>query len=112
MSDLGLLVKVRPMRHSLFARLLLIFALLFAQLGGLAHGISHAMADQSQDQSLPHDKLCDLCAVYAQLGSAIGSNTVHFELASCHETVHHVLFAPTTCSSFVAFSARAPPYSA
>lgn len=112
MSDLGLLVKVRPMRHSLFARFLLIFALLFAQMGGLTHGISHAMADQSQDQSLPHDKLCDLCAAYAQIGSAIGSNSVHFELATCHETTHQVLFTPTTYSSFAAFAARAPPCSA
>lgn len=110
MSDLCLLVKVRPMRHPLFARLLLIFALLFAQMGGLVHGISHAIADQSQDQSLPHN--CDLCAAYAQLGAALGSNTVHIELASCHETIHQVLFAPTTSPSFVAFSARAPPRSA
>ncbi len=110
MSDLGLLVKVRPMRHPLLARLLLIFALLFAQMGGLVHGISHAMADQSQDQSLPHN--CDLCAAYAQLGSAIGSNTVHFELATCHDTPHHALLATATSASFVAFSARAPPCSA
>ena len=100
------------MRHSLFARLLLIFALLFAQLGGLTHGISHALADQSQDQSLPHDNHCDLCATYAQLGSAIGSNTVHFEPATCTETPHHVLSTPAACATFSAFSARAPPYSA
>lgn len=100
------------MRHSLFARLLLIFALLFAQLGGLTHGISHAMADQSKDQSLPHDKLCDLCAVYAQIGSAIGSNVVHFELAACHDTPHRALFTTTTSVAFAAFAARAPPCSA
>ena len=100
------------MRHSLPARFLLIFALLFAQMGGLTHGISHAMADQSQDQSLPHDKLCDLCAAYAQLGSAIGSGTVHFEFASCHETTYQLLATPAIAASFFAFAARAPPYSA
>ncbi len=57
------------MRHSLFTRLLLITALLFAQMGGLAHGITHTLADQGSDQSLPHDKHCDLCATYAQIGA-------------------------------------------
>lgn len=110
MSDLGLLVKVRPMRHSLFARLLLIFALLFAQTGGLTHGISHAIADQSQDQSLPHN--CDLCDAYAQLGNAMGSNTIHVELGTSHETAHQVLSTSTTAASFVAYASRAPPRSA
>ncbi|MDO9052987.1 MAG: hypothetical protein Q7U37_03515 [Gallionella sp.] len=112
MSGIVLLVKVRAMRHSLFARFLLIFALLFAQLGGLTHGISHTLADQSQDQSLPHDKHCDLCAAYAQLGSAIGSNTLHFSPVDSQETRLHPLFTASTSVSFSAFSARAPPYSA
>lgn len=100
------------MRHSLFARLLLIIALLFAQMGGLAHGISHALADQSQDQSAPHDKLCDLCAAYAQLGSALGSSAAHLELTTCPDTPHHTIFTPTTSTAFVAYASRAPPYSA
>ena|ERR1035437_4848803 len=101
------------MRHSLAIRLLLVFALLFAQMGGLVHGISHAMAEQSQDQSLPHDKLCDLCAAYAQLGSALGSHAISFTLleqqtvlvAASFETSH-------STTAFTAFSARAPPCSA
>lgn len=48
--------------------LLLAFALLFVQQGGLAHGIAHTLAEQQQ--SLPHDAPCELCATYAQLGSA------------------------------------------
>ncbi|ADL56092.1 hypothetical protein [Gallionella capsiferriformans] len=98
------------MSHSLFARFLLIFALLFAQTGGLTHGISHAMADQAQDQSLPHN--CDLCAAYAQLGHGIGSSAVHLELTVNHDTPHCAIAAPAISSLFVAFSARAPPYSA
>ncbi|MEI7455892.1 MAG: hypothetical protein WCK93_04145 [Nitrosomonadales bacterium] len=98
------------MSYSLFARFLLIFALLFAQTGGLTHGISHALADQAQDQSLPHN--CDLCAAYAQLGHGIGSSAVHLELTASHDTPHCAIASATVSSLFVAFSARAPPYSA
>jgi len=101
------------MRHSLFARLLLIFALLFAQTGGLVHGISHALADQSQDQSLPHDKLCDLCAAYAQLGSALGSHAISFTLPEQQTTLVAASFETFRSSAaFTAFAARAPPCSA
>jgi hypothetical protein len=107
------LVTLHHMRSSsaLF-RLLLIFALLFAQLGGLAHGIAHTMAEQAQDQSLPHDGHCDLCAGYAQLGGAVGSNTIRFDFAASTEetlTTHSFCFRSI---AFVAFAARAPPYSA
>lgn len=102
------------MRSSLFPRFLLIFALLFAQLGGLAHGISHALAEPSQrsDQSLPHDKHCDLCAAYAQIGSAIGSNNVNFVSGENCEALHLAGFSSHTSNLFAAFAARAPPYSA
>lgn len=112
MSATGLLVKVRPMSSSLFARLLLIFALLFAQLGGLTHGISHAFAEQGSDQSLPHDKHCDLCQAYAQIGSAIGSSDIRFAGGENCETRHLASFSSYTSGTFVAFAARAPPYSA
>jgi len=102
------------MHRSLTARLLLVFALLFSQLGGLTHGISHALAEpsQSSDQSLPQDKLCDLCAAYAQIGSAVGSSGINFAASENCAALH-----PVDCSShisdpFAAFAARAPPYSA
>lgn len=95
----------------MLVRFLLIFALLFAQSGGLAHGISHALADQSQDQSAPHDKLCDLCAAYAQTGNAIGSSTVHFELSSGTDTPYHATFTQTDLAAFAAYASRAPPRS-
>ena len=92
-----------------FYRLLLVFALLFTQTGGLVHGITHTLAEQSQDQSQPHDKLCDLCAAYAQVGSALGSSPVSFTAIE-----QGVFFALTSCvesysHSFSAFAARAPP---
>jgi hypothetical protein len=100
------------MHSSLFARLLLIFALLFAQMGSLAHGISHVLAEQGSEQSLPHDKHCDLCEAYAQIGSAIGSSHTSFassENLEALQLTHSSFFLSNT---FVAFAARAPPYSA
>lgn len=110
---ISFLVKVAPMRSSLLTKLLLIFALLFAQAGGLTHGISHALEEQQQnpDQSSPHHTLCDLCAAYAQIGSAIGSSTVNFTGSENCETLHSASFNSCTSDTFVAFAARAPPYS-
>jgi hypothetical protein len=102
------------MHSSLFTRLLLIFALLFAQMGGLTHGISHILTEKSQgsDQSLPHDKYCDQCAAYGQIGSAIGSSSISFASSENFETLHFNEPASYTSTTFVAFAARAPPYSA
>lgn len=101
------------MRDSLPVRLLLIFALLFAQTGGLTHGISHIMEDASQHKTLTHDKLCDLCAAYAQISSAPGSHGFVFtpiEQPTTSFVAPRYIFA--SASEFSAFSARAPPYSA
>ena len=102
------------MRSSLFVRLLLISALLFAQLGGLTHGISHSLEEQQQnsDQSLPHHTLCDLCAAYAQVSSAIGSNGIVFASSENFEARHLNNFSSHPSDTFAAFAARAPPYSA
>jgi len=106
------------MRSSLFTRLLLIFALLFAllavQAGSLAHGISHILAEPSQgsEQSLPHDKYCDQCAAYAQIGGAVCSSAINFLIGNSCETFNLNHFSSHTSDTFVAFAARAPPYSA
>lgn len=104
-------VKVAPVMKlpGIFYRCVLVLALLFAQMGGLLHGITHALAEQSQDQSQPHDKRCDLCAAYAQVGSALGSSPVSFaavEQGCCYAADH---LASACLPSFAAFSARAPP---
>lgn len=99
------------MRSPRYLSLLLALALLFAQLGSLTHGISHMLAEQKQssDQSLPHDKLCDFCVAYAQIGGAVASSEISFISSASSETFHvnHLSVAPS--SRFVAFSARAPP---
>lgn len=100
------------MDRSLTARLLLVFALLFSQLGGLSHGIAHALEEQTQDQSQPHDRLCDLCATYAQLGTAFTPSVFQFVPGVVHDknAFRACFTVPTTTRS--AFSARAPPPSA
>lgn len=100
------------MFRSLIPRILLITALLFAQLGGLTHGISHALAEQGSEQSLPHDKHCDLCAAYAQIGAAIGSSDIVFVGSDIHFIPSAQYFTTHASDTFVAFAARAPPYSA
>jgi hypothetical protein len=101
------------MHTPLFARLLLIFSLLFAQAGSLAHGISHILTEPSQgsEQSLPHDKYCDQCAAYAQIGSAVGSSSINFSSNGNCETHNLNQFSSHPADRFVAFAARAPPYS-
>ncbi|GAB4118890.1 MAG: hypothetical protein Fur0026_08520 [Sideroxydans sp.] len=92
-------------------RLLLILALLFTQLGGLTHGIAHLLADQAQDQSQPHDKQCDLCAAYAQIGSAVGSTEVRVDIAASVSTTPTPYSPAFRSTAFAAFAARAPPRS-
>jgi predicted dienelactone hydrolase len=100
------------MLRSAFLKSLLVIALLFAQQGALTHTIAHMLAEQSQDQPLPHDQQCDLCAAYAQVGSAVGSNAVHFDFAAPAETTLSSHFASFRSTAFAAFAARAPPRSA
>jgi hypothetical protein len=92
--------------------LLLVFALLFAQQGAATHSVTHVLAEQSQDQSQPHHENCDLCAVYAQIGSAIGSSHVHFDFSSSIEETHTSYSSSFRSIAFTAFAARAPPFSA
>jgi hypothetical protein len=100
------------MHISLFARLLLVFAMLLAQSGSMAHGVSHILTEQSGlEQSLPHDKYCDQCAAYAQIGSAVGSSGINFFGSEDFETLQVVNSGSFTSTTFVAFAARAPPYS-
>ena len=101
---------MRRMLRSAFLKSLLVLALLFAQQGAVLHSIGHALAEQSQDQSLPHDNQCELCAAYAQVGSAVGSGEVHFDFATSFIETHGELAVAFHSFTFAAFAARAPPY--
>lgn len=89
--------------------LFLVLALLFTQQGAVTHGIAHVLAEQSQDPSLPQHEHCDLCAVYAQVGSAIGSSPVLFDFAAAFEEVPALHSVTFHSFAFAAFAARAPP---
>jgi hypothetical protein len=103
---------MRRMLRTVLLKSLLAFALLFAQQGGLMHGIEHTLAEQKQDQSAPQHKHCDLCAVYAQIGSAVGSAAVHFDFSAAFDSAQVSHSASFHSLAFSAFAARAPPYSA
>jgi hypothetical protein len=98
---------MKPFRYLL--PLFLLLALLFAQQGAVMHGIEHTLTEQKQDPSLPHHQHCDLCAVYAQIGSAIGSSDIHFDFASSFEEPLSAHSATCCTIAFTAFAARAPP---
>ena len=100
------------LNRAILLPLLLILALLFAQQGAFAHDIAHTLAEQSQDQSLPHHKHCDLCSVYAQIGSAVGVSHIHFDFASSFQVTLTTFSISFLSIAFTAFAARAPPYSA
>ena len=100
------------MKPTAFARFLLIFALLLVQTGGLMHEISHIVVHPSHDHSLSHEKHCDLCAAYAQMGSALGSHVPEFTPPASRIALADMAFDAVLASPlFTAFSARAPPSS-
>jgi hypothetical protein len=103
---------MRGMLRTFLLRSLLAFTLLFTQQGLVTHAIAHTLAEQAQDHSLPHDQQCELCAAYAQLGSAVGSAEIHFDLTASFGEAHTVFAATPHPSAFAAFAARAPPRSA
>lgn len=100
------------MFRSALLKTFLVLALLFVQQGAVTHGIAHTLAEQKQDQSLPHDQQCDLCAAYAQVGSAIGSSDVHFDFSATFAEAHVHAATEFRSITFAAFAARAPPRSA
>lgn len=76
------------------------------------HEISHIVVHPSHDHSLSHEKHCNLCAAYAQMGSALGSHVPEFKppvsRIALADTVFDAVFATPP---FTAFAARAPPLS-
>ncbi len=104
--------RMHAMLRTFFLRSLLAFTLLFTQQGLVTHAIAHTLAEQTQDQSLPHDGQCELCAAYAQIGSAVSSSEVHFDLGISFDETHAAFAATPRSTSFAAFAARAPPRSA
>lgn len=103
---------MRTMSRRLLTLLLLAFSLLFVQQGAAMHSIAHTLNEQSPDQSLPHDPQCELCIAYAQIGSAVGSNVVHFDFTASFTASYERTCNDPLTITLAAFAARAPPHSA
>jgi len=94
-----------------FSPLLFAIVLLFAQQGGVLHALRHAFAEQTQQQNkqTPHSKDCEQCTSYAQLGSALNSGYLSFELlSSLIQTLAQHHFFCFTQRTLLA-TARGPP---
>lgn len=94
-----------------FQPLFFALVLLFAQQGGALHALRHALAEQAQQQNkqAPHSPYCEECTTYAQLGSALNSSFLSFELhSSLIQTItqHHVVFFTQHTLTAIA---RGPP---
>lgn len=68
----------------LFPSLFFALVLLFAQQGGALHTLRHIFAEQTQQQNkqIPHTQDCEQCTTFAQLGSALDSGFLSFDLLS------------------------------
>jgi len=103
------------MRKSVLIRLLMIFALLFAQQAGAAHALHHVLEDltqQQEDKQAPHSSICEQCADYAQLGSALGVAIHAVTLLDVADAMlQHRIIAFRSLHQLAA-TARAPPLSA
>lgn len=68
----------------LFPSLFFALVLLFAQQGGALHTLRHVFAEQTQQQNkqIPHTHDCEQCTTYAQLGSALDSGVLSFDLSA------------------------------
>lgn len=94
----------------LFLPLLFACALLIAQQGGIAHSLGHILATQQQnDKQGAHPHNCELCALDAQLGSALNSTFFSFALAQVPAATWTHSAASFQHTRTLAATARGPP---
>jgi hypothetical protein len=98
---------------AIFFPLLLALVLLFAQQVGAAHALRHALEDltpQQEDKQVPHSDVCEQCANYLQLGSALNVGAYEFTpLIVSSETIQHRVILLRSVHTLPAV-ARGPPY--
>lgn len=94
-----------------FPLLLFAFVLLFAQQGSALHTLRHAFAEQTQqqDKQAPHAKDCEQCTTYAQLGSALNSGDLSFELDTSLVQTFAQNYSTFITRHTLLASARGPP---
>jgi hypothetical protein len=100
------------MLHRLFLSFTLALLFGLAQQGAAVHAISH-LADWQQGQQQPdksqHGSVCDKCVVYAELGSALGTQHATLPAPKHGYQLHDWLMPRAGNSSSHPYSARAPP---
>lgn len=94
-----------------FPSLFFVLVLLFAQQGSALHTLRHAFAEQTQqqDKQTPHSKDCEQCTAYAQLGSALNSGELSFELDTSLAQVFAQNYSSFITRHTLLASARGPP---
>jgi hypothetical protein len=101
-------MRLRTLLHSI-----LIALLLCVQQGAAAHALSHLQnggQENSQDGGpLPHDKVCELCAVYAQTGTALISAPVPAVLPGIESSAPQSASSPLPRAFCGSYYSRAPP---
>lgn len=107
-----MMVSIMKLSRVIFFPLLLTFVLLFAQQAGVSHTLRHALEDltqQQKDKQAPHSNICEECADYAQLGSALNIGAYNFiPLLVSDETVQHRTI-PIRSAHTLPSVARGPP---
>jgi hypothetical protein len=86
------------------------FALLFAQQAGATHALHHAFHDLTQkSKQAPHSNVCEKCATYAQLASALNVAIIGLDpTQAANEVVRHCTITFHSVGVVAAF-ARGPP---
>ena len=98
-------------RLNFFPPLFFAFVLIFAQHGGVMHALGHIFTEQAQNQGKqsPYTHDCEECSSFAQLGGALNSGYISFELhAWLLQTLAPQYFFFSIQHSLPA-SARGPP---
>ncbi len=85
-------------------RLLLVLALLFSQQVALGHAQDHLLKGTASDQ-----KVCEQCALAAQLGASPTSNPPHFPAVTPDVPVEGAILSVFHPGVSAPFSSRAPP---
>ncbi len=93
--------------------------LLFSQQLALSHGLSHwsnggtsaqSSADSVAGKSLALEKSCHECLAFAQIGSALGSQSFAFFVSANVNTAPVLALATSHCArTDCVFQSRAPP---
>ena len=107
-----MIATIMKLSRAIYLPLLIAFTLLLAQQVGAIHSLHHNLEDLTQqrdDKKIPHSVSCEMCAVYAQLGSALSVGSYDFiPLVVSYVKIQYRPFA-FRITLVLAATARGPP---